>query len=166
MTLVMLRLVPEKRYLIPACLSKAVGSSYLQERVTRLKPHVHVFGHTHFGYDMEIDGIRYLQAALATPQERAFGGSIVSLGHFPVIEAKPCKVWDSDHGWPEVYRSSWCEYYRRYGRQAHVTSIVPSVCCNFYSPTAASKSGWIAGRMPIWLFGPLQHRLYEVGHVR
>ncbi|CAE7439971.1 Pacrg [Symbiodinium microadriaticum] len=157
-----LELVPEKRYLIPACLSKAVGSSYLQDRVARLKPHVHVFGHTHFGYDMEIDGTRFLQAALATPQERAFGGSIVSLGTFPVIEAsKPCKVWDSDHGWPSIYRSSWCEYYRRYGRQAHVTSIVPSVCCNFYSPTAASKSGWIAGRMPIWLFGPLQHRLYE-----
>ncbi|CAE7607267.1 Pacrg [Symbiodinium natans] len=156
-----LELVPEKRYLIPACLTKAVGSSYLQERVAMLKPTVHVFGHTHFGYDIDISGTRYVQAALATPQERAFGGSIVALGTFPVLEAKPCKVWDSGHGWPERYRSSWSEYYRRYKRQAHVTSIVPSVCCNFYSPTAASKSGWIAGRMPIWLFGPLPHREYE-----
>ena len=158
-----LRLVPEKRYLIPACLSKAVGSAYLQERVARLKPDVHVFGHTHFGYDMEIDDTRYLQAALATPQERAFGGSIVALGSFPVLEAKPCKVWDSIAGWPARYQSSWSEYYRRYGRKPQVTSIVPSVCCNFYSATASSRSGWISGRMPIWLFGPLQHRQYEVG---
>lgn len=50
----------------------------------RLKPDVHVFGHTHFGYDMELDGIRYLQAPLATPAERVWAGSLVTLGGFPI----------------------------------------------------------------------------------
>ena len=35
------------------------------------------------GYDMDVDGIRYLQAALGTPAERTWGGSIVTLGDFP-----------------------------------------------------------------------------------
>ena len=40
-------------------LAKAVGSTYLRKRVETIRPDVHVFGHTHFGYDLEIDGIRY-----------------------------------------------------------------------------------------------------------
>ena len=31
---------------------------------------MHVFGHTHFGWDMQLDGVRYIQAALAYPYER------------------------------------------------------------------------------------------------
>ncbi|CAK9004276.1 Parkin coregulated gene protein-like [Durusdinium trenchii] len=79
-----IELNPEKRYLIPSSLAKAVGSAYLKERVEKLKPDVHVFGHTHFGYDMELDGIRYLQAPLATPAERVWAGSLVTLGGFPI----------------------------------------------------------------------------------
>ena len=45
-------------------------------------------------------------------QERAFGGSIVALGSFPVLEAKPCKVWDSNSGWPERYfESPWEKFF-------------------------------------------------------
>jgi hypothetical protein len=51
-------------------LPKAVGSHALGERVAALRPDVHVFGHTHFGWDMELDGVRYMQAALAYPYER------------------------------------------------------------------------------------------------
>lgn len=40
------------------------------------------------GYDMDLDGVRYIQAALATPGERLWGGSIVTLGDFPV-ERRP-----------------------------------------------------------------------------
>ena len=29
----------------------------------------HVFGHTHFGWNTQIDGVRYVQASLATPKE-------------------------------------------------------------------------------------------------
>lgn len=40
------------------------------------------------GYDMDLDGVRYIQAALATPGERMWGSSIVTLGDFPV-ERRP-----------------------------------------------------------------------------
>eukprot|EP00435_Cladocopium_sp_Y103_P015782 s551_g3.t2 len=151
---------PEKRYLIPSSLAKAVGSLHLKKRVDELKPDVHIFGHTHFGYDMDVDGIRYLQAALGTPVERTWGSSIVTLGDFPQ-ERRPCLVWSG--AWSPRHRSAWTQYYQRYGRRAEVTELVPSVCCNLYTPkvTAACRSGWIKGRMPIWLFGPLETRLQE-----
>ncbi|CAJ1358425.1 unnamed protein product [Effrenium voratum] len=161
-----IELNPEKRYLIPSCLAKAVGSLYLKERVQRLKPDLHVFGHTHFGFDLDVDGIRYLQAPLGTPLERAFGGSIVSLGDFPegAEVSMPCSVWGGN-GWAERQRSAWSEYYRRYGRCPEVTATVPSVCSNIYTPKAGSASGWIRGRMPIWLFGPKSCRLREAQQV-
>lgn len=153
---------PEKRYLIPSSLAKAVGSLHLKKRVEELKPDVHIFGHTHFGYDMDVDGIRYLQAALGTPAERTWGGSIVTLGDFPQ-ERRPCLVWSG--AWSMRHRSAWTQYYQRYGRRAEVTELVPSVCCNLYTPKvtagARARSGWIKGRMPIWLFGPLETRLQE-----
>jgi hypothetical protein len=65
-----LELCPEKRFLHYQHLPKAVGSHALGERVAALRPDVHVFGHTHFGWDMELDGVRYMQAALAYPYER------------------------------------------------------------------------------------------------
>lgn len=81
---------------------------------------------------------------------------------------RPCLVWDGS--WASRYRSSWAKYYQRYGRQPETTSLVPSVCCNLYTPkitagcasaAGACRTGWIAGRMPIWLFGPLSSRLQE-----
>ncbi|GIL91593.1 hypothetical protein Vretifemale_19209 [Volvox reticuliferus] len=65
-------LMPEKRYLTFPNLAKAVGSTYLAERVRRLRPQMHVFGHTHFAWDAVCDGIRYVQAPLAYPSERRF----------------------------------------------------------------------------------------------
>ena len=62
--------VPEKRYLFVPALAKAVGSTFLERRVARLQPDVHVFGHTHFGWDATLDGVRYVQACLAYPRER------------------------------------------------------------------------------------------------
>merc|ERR1712072_42313 len=55
-----LELLPEKRYLYFPPLAKFVGSTWLGRRVEQLRPDVHVFGHTHFGWDQEIGGIRYL----------------------------------------------------------------------------------------------------------
>ena len=51
-------------------LAKAVGSTFLERRVARLQPDVHVFGHTHFGWDATLDGTRYVQACLTYPRER------------------------------------------------------------------------------------------------
>ncbi|GLI67157.1 hypothetical protein VaNZ11_011370 [Volvox africanus] len=65
-------LLPEKRYLTFPNLAKAVGSTYLADRILRLRPQMHVFGHTHFAWDAVRDGIRYVQAPLAYPSERRF----------------------------------------------------------------------------------------------
>lgn len=78
---------------------------------------------------------------------------------------RPCLVWSG--AWSMRHRSAWTRYYQRYGRRAEVTELVPSVCCNLYRPKVtaadggAARSGWIKGRMPIWLFGPLETRLQE-----
>ena len=34
------------------------------------RPDCHVFGHTHFGWDQVLDGVRYIQAPLSYPSER------------------------------------------------------------------------------------------------
>lgn len=51
-------------------LAKAAGSDWLATRLDRLMPDAHVFGHTHFSWDTDIDGIRYVQWPLGYPKER------------------------------------------------------------------------------------------------
>ena len=59
------------RFLYLPSLNKAVGSRFLRHRVEEaLRPDMHLFGHTHFGWDATLGGIRYVQAALAYPEER------------------------------------------------------------------------------------------------
>lgn len=50
------RLLPEKRFLSYPNLSKAVGSAPLAARITAVSPHIHIFGHSHFSWDMSLDG--------------------------------------------------------------------------------------------------------------
>jgi predicted phosphodiesterase len=54
-------LCPEKRFLLEPLLAKVVGSRFLEKQIRRLKPHVHLFGHTHIPIDLELDGVRYVQ---------------------------------------------------------------------------------------------------------
>ncbi|WIA44136.1 hypothetical protein OEZ86_010476 [Tetradesmus obliquus] len=63
-------LLPEKRMLSYPNLAKAVGSDFLWQRLQQLQPHMHVFGHSHFAWDMELQGIRCVQAPLCYPAER------------------------------------------------------------------------------------------------
>ena len=49
-------ILPEKRFLFFPNLAKAVGSLPLEARVMELAPDVHVFGHTHFAWDMSVAG--------------------------------------------------------------------------------------------------------------
>ena len=51
----------EKRYSMEPMLSRVSGSDPLEAQIRRLKPHVHIFGHTHIPLDIELDGIRYIQ---------------------------------------------------------------------------------------------------------
>ena len=54
-------LCPEKRFLLEPLLAKVIGSDFLEEQIRRLKPDLHLFGHTHIGIDLELEGIRYVQ---------------------------------------------------------------------------------------------------------
>ena len=51
-------LLPEKRYLFYPNLAKAAGSEPLAQRLRALKPDVHIFGHTHFSWDANIEGVQ------------------------------------------------------------------------------------------------------------
>lgn len=54
-------LCPEKRFLLEPLLTKVIGSRFLESQIRRLRPHLHLFGHTHIPIDLELDGIRYVQ---------------------------------------------------------------------------------------------------------
>ena len=78
-----IELIPEKRFLTFPPLMEAVGSVPLGRRLDMLRPDLHVFGHTHFGWDSRVDGVRYVQAALATPAERRRRPRSLAIGRPP-----------------------------------------------------------------------------------
>ncbi|CAE7696106.1 unnamed protein product [Symbiodinium sp. CCMP2456] len=105
----------EKRYLALPCLPKASGSNYLRKRVEELKPEIHVFGHTHFGWDAVHDGVRYVQAALGYPHEREMRWP--SLANAAFGEAhQPLLLWSSDGGFAPKTRCRWSGFYEHHGR--------------------------------------------------
>jgi len=65
-------LMPEKRFLFQPNLTQIVGSNFVRDRVRQLEPDLHIFGHTHFPWDMRLaDGVRYRSWPLGTPEEQA-----------------------------------------------------------------------------------------------
>lgn len=54
-------LCPEKRFLLEPFLTRVIGSDFLERQIRRLKPDLHLFGHTHIPIDLELEGIRYVQ---------------------------------------------------------------------------------------------------------
>ncbi len=54
-------LLPEKRFLFEPLLARVCGSTFLGDQVSRLKPHLHLFGHTHIPMDITVDGTRFVQ---------------------------------------------------------------------------------------------------------
>jgi hypothetical protein len=89
------------RYLFFPSLAKASGSTFLAGRIERLRPDLHVFGHTHFGWDSTLDGVRYIQAPLSNPNERKGRlGSVATGETFPHgVPPTPLLLHDS-HGFP------------------------------------------------------------------
>jgi hypothetical protein len=77
-----MELCPEKRFLRYPNLPKVIGSDFLGARVQNLMPDLHVFGHTHFGWDQELDGKtrfaltsrapRFMDTRFAFPSEGSF----------------------------------------------------------------------------------------------
>ena len=62
-------LCPEKRFLLEPLLTKVVGSDFLERQIRRLRPHVHLFGHTHIPIDLTLEDIRYIQWPLGYSRE-------------------------------------------------------------------------------------------------
>lgn len=108
-------LLLEKRFLTLPQLPKAAGSRFLRERVERLRPDVHVFGHTHFGWDAVLDGIRYIQAALAYPGERRERWPSLAVGNLG--PRRPLLLWSSDSGFVPKMHCRWSGYYEHHKRE-------------------------------------------------
>lgn len=56
-----LELCIEKQFLTEPGLAKVIGSDVLETQVRRLRPTLHLFGHTHIPIDLELEGQRYIQ---------------------------------------------------------------------------------------------------------
>mmetsp|Transcript_20879 Transcript_20879/g.83209 ORF Transcript_20879/g.83209 Transcript_20879/m.83209 type:complete len:446 (-) Transcript_20879:1473-2810(-) len=147
-----IELVPEKRFLFLPTLTQAVGSRFLGDRVRRLEPDVHVFGHVHFGWDATLDGVRYVQAALAYPNEwrsrpasLAIGDLDVVVGEQPSEEDEaprprgPLLIWDSASGVvADEYSARWSDHYKRFPRTPELTHVLPPYTARLYRPLPGS----------------------------
>lgn len=113
-----IELLPERRYMAFPHLMKIVGSKFLGRRVDRLRPTCHVFGHTHYGWDSEIDGVRYMQGALGSAMERKRDPMRFALDGFLDVddaESRPLLVLDSSCSLPPLRRGA---FSRRHLRSA------------------------------------------------
>jgi len=151
-----------RSYLFYPPLAKACGSAYLQRRIDALQPSVHVFGHTHLGWDVTLDGVRYLQAPLSYPQERKQRLGTVACGAgFPHgTTCTPVLVYDaSTRTFPERYDAGWSNFYATNPRRPEL--------CHLLAPRAAArynrKAGGAVGYFepgdkrrvtPPWKYGP------------
>ena len=61
-------LLPPTRWLRFKGLPKVAGSEGIEAQVRRLGSRVHVFGHTHITEDRTVDGVRYVQNWLRSPE--------------------------------------------------------------------------------------------------
>ncbi|CAK9022324.1 unnamed protein product [Durusdinium trenchii] len=105
-------LLPEKRFLYFPPIAKAVGSLLLGERVKRLSPDLHVFGHTHYGWSTSLDGTRFLQACLAYPRERSDRPFSVFCKRDGLKQCPPLLVYGHPTGEFPSYDGFWSGYYQ------------------------------------------------------
>lgn len=120
-----IELCPEKRFLVYPDLMKAVGSRPLGRRVATLQPHMHCFGHSHFGWDLDVEGTRYVQAALATPGERRRRMPSLAIGD---IEREPLQLYDGEEGeWCAPHSAAWSDHYRQHARSPDDVKPAPWV---------------------------------------
>ena len=129
-----LELLPEKRLLFSPILAKGMGSNYLGDRVSRLKPDLHLFGHSHYGWSTKIDGIQYTQACVAYPRERRDRMMTLTVSSDETSEASkaedhprlghPLLVYDGERKCFPKYHSFWSEYYKTRPRQPSNTAWI------------------------------------------
>ena len=159
-----IELIPEKRYLTYPPLMSAVGSRFLEKRVEELAPDVHVFGHTHFGWDATIQrngrSTRYIQAALATPAERSRRPRSLTVSYDLDIDqtttppkhieppkdalgdALPLEIWragaNGNSGFCPPRRAAWSDHYNSRAREPSDVTPAPWVV-DYYSRRAPQR---------------------------
>eukprot|EP01119_Soliformovum_irregulare_P019011 TRINITY_DN593_c0_g1_i2.p1 TRINITY_DN593_c0_g1~~TRINITY_DN593_c0_g1_i2.p1 ORF type:complete len:291 (+),score=59.27 TRINITY_DN593_c0_g1_i2:1-873(+) len=83
-------LPPRSKLWIPY-LPKVVGSPHLEEQLRRLRPNIHVYGHTHINMSVNLDDTLYIQRALMYPSERTKYPP-----HMIFTDMDKMMIWDSD----------------------------------------------------------------------
>uniref|UniRef100_A0A7S0NSL9 Uncharacterized protein n=1 Tax=Calcidiscus leptoporus TaxID=127549 RepID=A0A7S0NSL9_9EUKA len=118
--------------------------------------------HTHFGWDGRIDGVRYVQAALATPHERARRPASLAVGDFypGTGSLAPICVFEASRGLPAPWRAAWSDHYARAPRAPSDTRPAPWVvehvggaaCQHALAAQAAraTRARAIPGLGPVW----------------
>lgn len=160
-----IELLPEKRYLYVPTLAKFVGSTWLGRRVEQLRPDVHVFGHTHFGWDQELGGIRYVSPPMGMPREREQRLSTIATGQFPIGSmqhdtiAQPLLIWNGAHGFSQPYQAGWSGFYEQHQREPEQVAVLPDYVARAYTwdeKKYGPKSAFVGwqGKRPAWEFGP------------
>lgn len=122
-------LLPEKRFLFYSFLHKVSGSHVLEGQVRRFRPDVHVCGHTHMPFDVEVDGQRYVQWSLGNPSEQRAQTRVVSSSGILVLydgcAALPHKRF------PPWQYTFWGEYFHKSGRAPNEFCPAPWVRRHF-----------------------------------
>lgn len=150
-------LLPEKRFLLHPNLPRVVGSTLLGDRVGALRPALHVFGHTHFVWDMVLDGTRYVQWPLASPREQQRRKLFSKETEAPVVRADssaPLLLFDTqnpkqDTGvcMPEV-ESYWCDWYQEHPREPGSNRLAPYSAMLYRAAGDERLLGEVEDRLP------------------
>jgi len=153
----LLELAPEKRFLFYPNLNKAIGSFALQNRVTSLRPDVHIFGHTHFGWDSMVNSTRFVQAPLAMPKERS-SFSTTCIDKFPDFEEALPLLLREGSTWAGAYTAGWSHYYKKYQREPKRTSDIMGRMMKVYKwrgkGQQPGEDECFKGRQPGWELAP------------
>eukprot|EP00920_Eleutheroschizon_duboscqi_P031214 GHVT01075483.1.p1 GENE.GHVT01075483.1~~GHVT01075483.1.p1 ORF type:complete len:394 (+),score=18.58 GHVT01075483.1:549-1730(+) len=134
-------LLPEKRFLFYPDLPSACGSHFLRERIASLCPHAHIFGHTHFGWDMNLEGVRYIQAPLGYPRERRMRPRSMEMRRSTDREPQRLLLVWEDGKWVAPYSTHWSDYYKSNPRTPEDITVAPHVLAAWNSIGALPKHG-------------------------
>ncbi|CAM9537948.1 unnamed protein product [Discosporangium mesarthrocarpum] len=114
-------LCPEKRFLNEPMLPKVIGSSSLERQIRELGSDLHVYGHTHIPYDLEVEGVRYIQWPLGSVAEQSRQCKVMR-------QRGPLEVYSRQgHSgvgqWAPVEPTLWGDYYRSNRREPHEVAV-------------------------------------------
>lgn len=122
----------------------------------------------HFGWDATLEGVRYLQAALAYPQERDTRLPTVATGDaFPHGEPPTpllvhTKDATGDTCWPPEYVAGWSHFYKLYPRVPSLTHVVPQYVASRLTQQPGGEIGWGDHvKHAAWQLGPLSTRTHS-----